>query len=128
VIYGLAADLILLVHLLFVAAVVSGGLAWLWWRWAPLVHLPIAAWGAVVELAGRLCPLTVWENALLHAAGEVGYEGGFVGHYLLGVLYPEGLTRDVQVALGIGVLVVNAVIYTWIWRRRSSRSRAGSGR
>lgn len=126
-IYGLAADLLLLLHLLFIAAVVAGGLAWLWWRWAPLVHLPMAAWGAAVELGGHLCPLTAWENALLRAAGEAGYQGGFVGHYLLGVLYPDGLTRDVQMALGMGVLAVNAVIYTWVWRRRS-RPRRRSGR
>lgn len=124
-IYGLAADLVLLAHLLFVAAVVAGGLAWLWWRWAPLVHLPMAAWGAAVELGGRLCPLTTWENALLRAAGEAGYEGGFVGHYLLGVLYPDGLDRGVQVTLGIGVLAVNAAIYTWVWRRRLSRTEPG---
>lgn len=127
-IYGIAADLVLLVHLLFIAAAVAGGLAWRWWRWAPLVHLPMAAWAVAVELDGRLCPLTTWENALLRAAGEAGYAGGFVGHYLLGVLYPEGLTRDIQVALGIGVLAVNAVIYTWVWRRRRRRPRRRSGR
>ena len=120
-IYGIAADLVLLLHLLFIAGAVAGGLAWLGWRWAPLVHLPMAAWAAAVELDGRLCPLTTWENALLRAAGEAGYEGGFVGHYLLGVLYPEGLTREIQVALGIGVLAVNVVIYTWVWRRRLGR-------
>ena len=125
-IYGLAADVVLLFHLLFIVAVVAGGLAWRWWRWAPLVHLPMAAWGAAVELGGGLCPLTTWENALLQAAGEAGYEGGFVGHYLLGVLYPEGLTRDVQIVLGVGVLAVNGLIYTWVWRRRSpSRQRCG---
>ena len=113
-----AADLVLVVHLAFVVAVVCGGFAWLRWRWAPLVHLPMAAWGAFVEVSGRLCPLTDWENALLRAAGEQGYDGSFIGHYLLALLYPEGLTREAQWLLAAAVLVVNAGVYTYVWRRR----------
>lgn len=116
--YRIAADLVLIVHAAFVAAVVLGGFAWLWWRWAPLVHLPMAAWGAFVELSGRVCPLTIWENALLRAAGSAGYEQSFIGHYLLATLYPDGLTRTVQLILAAVVLLTNGLIYTWIWRRR----------
>ncbi len=119
--YAVAADLVLIVHLGFVVAVVLGGFGWLWWRWAPLVHLPIAAWGAFVEISGTICPLTVWENALLRAAGDAGYEGSFVSHYLLATLYPETLTRPTQLALATVVILANAVIYLWVWRRRARR-------
>lgn len=122
-IHQVAAELVLVAHLLFVMAVVLGGLAWLLWRWAPLVHLPMAAWGAYVELSGRLCPLTVWENTLLRAAGREGYDTSFIGHYLLATLYPDGLTREVQIVLAALVLVANAVIYTWVGRRRAARRR-----
>lgn len=120
-VYHLAAELLLLVHLAFVVTVVLGGLAWLKWRRAPLVHLPVAVWGVLVEATGWLCPLTTWENQLLRAAGESGYQGGFIDHYLLAVLYPDGLTRDVQWLLAAAVLILNALIYTAIWRWRARR-------
>ncbi|HEX7037391.1 MAG TPA: DUF2784 domain-containing protein [Pseudomonadales bacterium] len=116
--YRIAADLVLALHLGFVAAVVLGGFAWLRWRFAPLVHLPIAGWGAYVELAGRACPLTTLENALLRAAGESGYGESFVAHYLLAVLYPNGLTRSAQLTLAALVVLVNVAVYGWVWRRR----------
>lgn len=118
----IAADLTLIVHAAFVAGVVLGGLAWLRWRCAPWVHLPVAAWGAWVEIAGRICPLTVLENRLLQAAGEAGYSGGFIEHYLLWALYPSGLTRGTQLLLGLGVIAINGAIYAWVWRRRRHRA------
>lgn len=118
----LAADLTLIVHAVFVVAVVFGGFAWLRWRWAPWLHLPMAAWGAWVEIAGRLCPLTVLENQLREAAGAAGYAGGFIEHYLLAALYPDGLTRQTQLLLGAGVVVINVAIYAWVLRRRRARS------
>jgi hypothetical protein len=117
-IYRIAADLVLVVHLTFVVAVVAGGFAWLRWRLAPLVHLPIAGWGAYVELTGRGCPLTAWENGLLRAAGESGYGESFIAHYLLAALYPDGLTRSAQLVLAALVVLVNVCIYFWVWRRR----------
>lgn len=119
--YRIAADVVLIVHLAFVLAVVLGGFAWLRWRLAPVVHLPVAGWGAYVELTGRTCPLTTWENALLEAAGESGYDESFVAHYLLAVLYPEGLTRVSQLALAALVVLVNLAVYGWVWRRRRTR-------
>ncbi|MFW6093068.1 MAG: DUF2784 domain-containing protein [Pseudomonadota bacterium] len=116
--YGLAADAVLVLHLLFVVAVPFGGLAWLWWRWAPLIHLPVAGWGAYVEIAGRPCPLTTLENHLLAQAGDAGYGDSFIGHYLLAALYPEGLTREAQWALAGLVVVVNLIIYARIRQRR----------
>lgn len=121
------ADLVVVLHLGFVLWVVFGGLAVLRWRrvgglhlaW---LHLPAAVWGALVELAGWYCPLTDVENALRRRAGAAGYEGGFVEHYLLPVLYPPGLSRGVQLALGLGVLVINGAIYGLLWWRRRSEA------
>ncbi|MGB5261085.1 MAG: DUF2784 domain-containing protein [Gammaproteobacteria bacterium] len=117
--YSLAADLLVLLHLGFICFVVFGGLLVArWWR-VVFVHLPAAAWGALLEFYGWLCPLTPWEKQLRLAAGEEDYSGGFITHYLLPILYPEGLTQSVQVWLGTGVIVINLLIYAWIvWRKR----------
>ena len=116
-IYKLLADLLFLVHLLFVLFVVFGGIAV--WRKPKLawLHLPAVAWGALIEFAGWICPLTPWEQSLRLLAGERGYSGGFVEHYLLPVLYPAGLTRDIQIVLGLLVLLINGFAYFVILRR-----------
>jgi len=125
VIYRLAADLVLVAHLAFILFVLLGGLLVL--RWKPVVwlHVPAAAWGALIELAGWTCPLTPLENRLRVRAGELGYSGTFVEHYLLPVVYPEELTRNVQLVLaGLG-LAVNALVYAFVMRRsRRNASRA----
>jgi len=119
---GIAADFIVTVHLLFVLFVVCGGLLALRWRWISLVHLPAAIWGVVIEFTGWMCPLTPLEIRLRVAAGEEGYPGGFVEHYLISLLYPHALTRSAQVILGIGVLVFNAVVYSRVFATRESRT------
>jgi hypothetical protein len=115
----LAADAVALVHFAFVLFVVFGGL--LAWRWPRLawLHLPAAAWGASIELAGWMCPLTPLENQLRQAAGAAGYPGGFIDHYLWPLLYPAGLTRETQWALGAGVLLLNGVVYGVLLVRRA---------
>ncbi|MGA2079747.1 MAG: DUF2784 domain-containing protein [Holophaga sp.] len=113
-----AAVLVLWVHLTFILFVLLGGLPGLRWRWFPLVHLPAAAWGFFVELAGRECPLTGLENRFLVLAGERGYTGGFIEHHLLAVIYPDGLTRGVQIGLALLVAAANLAIYGWIFQRR----------
>jgi hypothetical protein len=119
------ADALLLLHGLFIAWVVLGGLA-VWARprlvW---LHLPCAAWGAAIELAGWVCPLTPLEQRWRVAAGEAGYAGGYIEHYLTAAIYPDGLTRDVQVALGLAVVAINAALYGAAWRRAARRRRAG---
>lgn len=117
-IYRLLADVVFLAHLAFVLFVVLGGLVV--WRKPQLawLHLPAVAWGALIEFAGWICPLTPWEQSLRRLAGEKGFSGGFVEHYLVPLVYPEGLTRDVQVLLGVLVLVINASAYALILRRR----------
>lgn len=122
--YRLLADAVLLAHAAFVAFVVLGGLLVLRWPQYAWLHLPAAAWGAGIEFAGGTCPLTPLENHWRGLAGEQGYAGGFFEHYVLAVLYPEGLTREVQLALGLLVLAVNALVYAVVWRRkRTSRAR-----
>lgn len=121
----LAADAVLLLHMGFILFALLGGLLAFRWRWLPLVHLPAAGWGFFVELSGRACPLTYLENHFRLQAGQAGYTGSFVEHYLLGVIYPDGLTRELQFALAGVVLLVNAAVYAWLWRRRSAASRPG---
>jgi hypothetical protein len=115
--YGLLADLVVLIHLVFVLFVLFGGLLILRWRRLSWVHLPAAAWGALVEFGGWVCPLTPLENHLRELGGDNGYRSDFVAQYLLPTLYPENLTRDAQVLFGAGVLVVNAVVYGYLYRR-----------
>ena len=113
----LAADAVLLAHLAFIVFVLAGGLLVLHRpMWAAL-HLPAAAWGAFAELTGTICPLTPLENALRRSAGSAGYEGGFIEHYILPLIYPAGLTPRVQIVLGLVVLAVNVPIYAWGWRK-----------
>jgi hypothetical protein len=102
---------------LFILFVVLGGslvlripkLVWL--------HLPAAAWGAFIEFSGRVCPLTPLENQLRMASGSAGFSGGFIERYLIPVVYPSGLDRTVQIALGLGVISVNAVFYGLVVKR-----------
>jgi hypothetical protein len=116
--FRLAADSILLLHLAFIVFVLLGGAMMIWWRWIPFAHLPAAAWGFFVELNGRVCPLTYWENYFLIKAGQSGYADSFVEHYLLDILYPSGLTREIQLALAAVVVIVNVAIYGWLYFHR----------
>ena len=115
--YRLVADLVVLLHLAFVVFVVCGGLFVLWRRWMGCVHLPAAVWGVYIELSGRVCPLTPIENRLRVLAGDASYSGDFVERYLMPVLYPPDLRRDVQIALGLFALAVNAGVYFRVLRR-----------
>jgi hypothetical protein len=112
--YRALADATLVIHLSFVLFVVLGGLLVLRWRWLAWLHLPAALWGAFIELTGRICPLTPLEQRFRLLGGEEGYEGGFIDHYITAWIYPEGLTRGSQIALGIGVLLTNAALYGWM--------------
>ena len=113
---GLAA-LVVLTHLAFIVFVVAGGL--LVWRYPRLawVHVPAAIWGAWIELTGRICPLTPLENALRVRAGAAGYPGDFLDHYLVSIVYPPGLTREMQAAFGVVAIAVNLVAYGLLVRR-----------
>jgi hypothetical protein len=119
--YRIAADGVLALHFAFVLFALLGGFLVLRSPGVAWLHLPAVAWAAFVEFTGRICPLTPLEVALRHAAGDAGYAGDFLEHYLLAVIYPEGLTSDVQIALGATLLVVNVAIYALILRRASLR-------
>jgi hypothetical protein len=123
---GLLADVLVVVHFGFVVFVVLGGLFVLRWPAIAWLHVPAAIWGAWIEIAGRICPLTPLENRLRVEAGEAGYQGSFVEQYMLPVLYPAGLTREVQFALAAIVIAVNVVIYTLVWRRHRCRAASTS--
>jgi hypothetical protein len=115
--YQVLADIVACVHAAFVAFVVLGGVLAIRWRSLVWLHVPAAIWGALIEFADWVCPLTPLENALRGRAGDAGYGDGFIQHYLLRALYPAGLTRGVQVALGTLVIVVNILAYVALLRR-----------
>ena len=119
--YRWLADLVLLLHLAFVLFVVTGGLLVLRRPRLAWIHLPAVIWGATIEFAGWICPLTPLEVALREAGGGVGYEGGFIEHYITALLYPSGLSRPIQVGLGVVVLALNACVY-WTLARRARRT------
>jgi hypothetical protein len=117
-IYRLGADLVLIVHLGFVLFVVLGGLLVWRWPWLIWIHLAAAFWGALIEFTGFICPLTPLEDCLRELGGEVRYEGDFIGHYITEFLYPSGLTRPLQIGLGISVLLLNVLIYGYFLVRK----------
>ena len=116
--YRLLADGLVVVHVVFVGFVVLGGLLVLRWPWVAFAHLPAVAWGVVIEFAGWVCPLTPLENQAREAGGGMAYQGDFIEHYLLPVLYPAELTRLVQCALGLGALLLNVAVYALVIARR----------
>jgi hypothetical protein len=116
--YRLAADLVVLLHLSFVLFVLLGGLLVLKWPRIMWLHLPAVAWGAFIEFSGWICPLTPLENWLRTQGGEGGHEGDFIIRYVVPILYPEALTQDIQLILGAIVVAVNLTIYGWWWRSK----------
>lgn len=118
-IYRLLADAVVILHIGFVLFVVLGG--FLLRRWPKLLyaHIPAAVWGALIEFAGWVCPLTPLEKSLRERGGQPGYQGDFVDHYLLPVLYPQGLNRNIQAALGVFVIAVNGLAYFLYFRGRN---------
>jgi len=118
------ANFILVIHLGFILFVVGGGLLVFRWPWAAFIHLPAVLWGVAIELGNWICPLTPMEQKLRLAAHESGYTGGFIQHYLIPLIYPDELTRDIQLGLGLFVLLVNVLIYAW-WLIRRKKLTAG---
>jgi hypothetical protein len=121
--YHLAADTVVIFHLLFIVFVLAGGLLVLRWRWLALLHLPAMTWGAAVEFFHLYCPLTPLENSLRARAGEEGYAGGFIEHYVVALIYPSGLTPQIQLWLGGIVLLINALVYGLLAVRLCNRYR-----
>jgi len=120
-VYLLLADSVLVLHFLFVVFVLGGGLLVLRWPRLAWLHLPAAVWGVAVEMLGWICPLTPLENHFRALAGAQVYSGDFIQRYCLPVMYPEGLTPQIQMVLGLIVLALNAAIYALLIRRRWRR-------
>lgn len=117
-----AADALLVLHAAFIAWAVGGALAVTRRPWLAAVHLPALAWAVWISASGGLCPLTPWEWALREHAGQGGHAGGWIEHHLVRWIYPDGLTRGMQLAMGAGVLLLNAVLYARLLRRRCGLS------
>jgi len=111
VIYRILADLVVVAHLLFIVFALLGGLLLLWRRAWVIVHLPAAVWVSLISFKGWICPLTPLENFLRIKAGAVGYGGGFVEHYIIAVIYPVGLTPQLQLLLGVVAMLLNIGVY-----------------
>lgn len=114
------ADLVVLFHFCFIAFVLVGGVLILRWRRVMWLHLPAIAWGIFVEWSGWMCPLTPLENRLRQLGGLSAYSGDFLDRHLSAVIYPQGLTRNLQVFYGCVVAAVNLGVYTYAiirWRR-----------
>jgi len=109
--YNALADMIIVIHFIFIIFVVSGGLLVIYKPHLAVLHLPAAIWGAFVELFGWICPLTPLENKLRELAGEKSYRGDFIVHYLMPVIYPEKLTMPIQQLLGLAVIFINVIFY-----------------
>ena len=115
------ADALVALHFAFIAFVIAGGLLALLHRNWAVLHLPALAWGAWTEFTGTVCPLTPWENSLRRHAGDAGYPGGFIEHYVIPLIYPEALNSRMQIGMGLGVLAINVAVYALVWRKvRSS--------
>jgi len=117
------ADGLVLIHLVFICFVVFGGILVMRWKWVSLFHLPAVAWGALIEFQGWICPLTPLEQHFRYLAGQAGYRGGFIEHYLIPLIYPGGLTRPTQTVIGVFVIIMNLIIYGhWLYRTKHPRS------
>jgi Protein of Unknown function (DUF2784) len=118
--YRAGADLVVVVHLMFIGFIVGG--VFLTWRWPLIIwaHIPAVIYGALVEFAGISCPLTMLENDLRQRAGEAGFRDGFIAHYLVKVIYPPGLTHGMQIGLGVLLLLVAIIGYWGFLRRRGA--------
>jgi len=113
-IYLLIANFVVIFHLGFVLFVLFGGLLIQKWRWLIFLHIPAVIWGALIEYQGGLCPLTPFEQKLRQAADQSGYSGSFIEHYILPILYPDYLNKELQVILGSIVIIINVVVYAWL--------------
>ena len=110
------ADLVVLTHFLFIVFVVLGGLLGLRWKFVIWIHLPAMVWGVATEFFGIVCPLTYLENYLRDLGGAASYDASFIEEYLVPIVYPTALTREIQLWLGGALIAFNAVVYAFLWR------------
>jgi len=115
--YELAADLTLIVHFAFILFVVFGALLFFVATKIIFIHFPALIWGSYIELTNSICPLTYLENWFLHKANLTTYSEGFIQNYLVPIVYPVSLTKDLQIYLGIALIVINIVFYAFIFNK-----------
>ena len=113
--HELAADIILIIHFLFILFVIFGALLLFVEKKIVFIHIPAIIWGSYIELTHSICPLTYLENWLLQKANLTTYSEGFIQYYLVTIVYPTNLTKDLQIFLGISLIVINIVIYAFIF-------------
>ena len=119
--YAALADLVLLAHAGFIVFAAAGALLLRRFPRVAWLHLPAVAWGVGIEWSGGVCPLTPLEVWLRRRAGAAGYESSFIEHYVTALIYPAGLTRGMQAALGAALLAVNVCLYWRAWSARRGR-------
>jgi len=122
VLYQLAADFTVLLHFVFIVFAVAGGILVFKWRWLAYLHVPAAIWAALIEMAGWICPLTPIENMLRNAGGGEVYSVSFIERYLIPVIYPSGLNREMFIAMGVFVVVVNVIVYGVLFMKLKNQS------
>ena len=115
--YEQAANLTLIVHFAFILFVVFGALLFFVTTKIIFIHLPALVWGSYIELTNSICPLTYLENWFLHKANLTTYSEGFIQNYLMPIVYPASLTKDLQIYLGIALIVINIVFYAFIFNK-----------
>ncbi|MCK5002875.1 MAG: DUF2784 domain-containing protein [Gammaproteobacteria bacterium] len=120
--YQIAVDLIVLLHLAFIVFALAGGLLIFKWRWLIWLHIPAALWASVMVIMRWICPLTPIENKLRQAAGLEAYSNSFIEQYLIPVIYPQGLNRETFIAMGVVVIVINVVVYTILFIKRKRQA------
>ena len=118
------ADIIVLLHFGFIVFAIIGGLLVLKWNWVVWIHIPAAVWGSLIVIFGWICPLTPLENMLRRTDTGETYTGGFIAHYIIPIIYPPGLTRELQIEMGIFLVLLNVIVYTFVyrhWRRNRDK-------
>ena len=121
--HELAADIILIIHFLFILFVIFGALLFFVAKKIVFIHIPAIIWGSYIELTHSICPLTYLENWLLQKANLTTYSEGFIQYYLVPIVYPTNLTKDIQIYLGIGLIVINILIYAFIFGKMKKNSK-----
>lgn len=126
-IYRILAELVVLLHFIFILFNLLGGFLVLWRKWLVFIHIPSAIWGSFIVILGGTCPLTPLEKTLRIAGGEESYSGGFILHYLIPLIYPQGLTREMQITLGYIAIVINILVYIYVvYRYRRKKPAANN--
>ena len=121
--YEIAANLILFVHFIFILFVIFGALLFFASTKIIFIHIPALIWGTYIELTNSICPLTYLENWFLHKANLTTYSEGFIQNYLVSIVYPTNLTKNLQIYLGIGLIVINIIIYAFIFSKLKKNSK-----